>query len=286
MHEGLIDYFAGVLGGVAVCFVGHPFDTVKTRLQTSPNGYYSSTIDCVKKTVRKEGLGGFYSGVMSPLAGQMFFRAFSFFTFHRAVSYLSAEDGISNGQLVAAGGLTGLVISAVETPIDLIKTKLQIQVFASEKAKFNTVRGAIRYFSSTYGTRALWQGWSATAIRNIPANAVFFPVNEILKKRFAKGRGVAVKELELHERLIAGGTGGMCYWVGTYPLDRIKGVVQAQRFQDQISYVSMVRKIYASEGWRGFYVGLGPCAARSAPACAAMFAVVDLTRQSLGGGDH
>ena len=74
----VVDYLAGVAGGVAVCFVGHPFDTIKTRLQTSPSGFYQGTMDCVRKTVRKEGFAGFYSGVMSPLVGQMFFRAFSF----------------------------------------------------------------------------------------------------------------------------------------------------------------------------------------------------------------
>jgi hypothetical protein len=41
---------------------GHPFDTTKTRLQTSPHGFYNGTIDCVKKTLKSEGIGGFYSG--------------------------------------------------------------------------------------------------------------------------------------------------------------------------------------------------------------------------------
>lgn len=57
------DYVAGVAGGVAVVLIGHPFDTVKTRLQTSPRGVYSGTIDCLKKTVRDEGMRGFYSGI-------------------------------------------------------------------------------------------------------------------------------------------------------------------------------------------------------------------------------
>ena len=62
MHALLIEYLAGVAGGIVVVLVGHPFDTTKTRLQTSPYGFYSGTIDCVKKTWRREGVGGFYSG--------------------------------------------------------------------------------------------------------------------------------------------------------------------------------------------------------------------------------
>ena len=57
------DYLAGVAGGVAVVLIGHPFDTVKTRLQTSPSGVYMGTIDCLKQTINNEGVKGFYTGI-------------------------------------------------------------------------------------------------------------------------------------------------------------------------------------------------------------------------------
>jgi len=40
MNGILIDYISGVAGGIAVVLIGHPFDTTKTRLQTSPPGFY------------------------------------------------------------------------------------------------------------------------------------------------------------------------------------------------------------------------------------------------------
>lgn len=63
---------AGTCGGVAVVFVGHPFDTVKVRLQMQPvnQPLYSGMLDCVVKTVRGEGIGGLYKGVTSPILGQ------------------------------------------------------------------------------------------------------------------------------------------------------------------------------------------------------------------------
>ena len=63
MGELAKDYLAGVAGGVAVVLIGHPFDTIKTRLQTSPGGVYNGTIDCVRKTFQQEGSKGFYSGI-------------------------------------------------------------------------------------------------------------------------------------------------------------------------------------------------------------------------------
>ena len=124
MDAFLIDYIAGVAGGVAVVLVGHPFDTTKTRLQTSPKGYYASTFDCLRKTFQKEGVGGFYTGMTSPLLGQMFFRAASFSVFHSSVQLLLSTNSSkeSNGrqsaptvlQLLCAGGTTGAAISIIE----------------------------------------------------------------------------------------------------------------------------------------------------------------------------
>lgn len=65
----LVDIFAGTMGGIAVVLMGHPFDTTKIRLQTAPAGFYKNTMDCVQKTFKWEGIGGFYAGIGSPLAG-------------------------------------------------------------------------------------------------------------------------------------------------------------------------------------------------------------------------
>jgi len=56
---------AGTVAGVAVCIVGHPFDTLKVRLQTQPinNPIYSGLADCFYKTLKWEGISGLYNGV-------------------------------------------------------------------------------------------------------------------------------------------------------------------------------------------------------------------------------
>ena len=50
------DLAAGGVGGVCAVIVGHPFDLVKVRLQTSERGVYSGAVDVVRKTVAREGL--------------------------------------------------------------------------------------------------------------------------------------------------------------------------------------------------------------------------------------
>ena len=51
--------------------VGHPFDTIKVRLQTSEKSQFKGPLDCLLQTVRKEGLRGLYKGATPPLVGWM-----------------------------------------------------------------------------------------------------------------------------------------------------------------------------------------------------------------------
>ena len=68
--QSLRSFAAGGVGGICAVIVGHPFDLVKVRLQTSEKGVYSGAIDVVKKTVAREGLArGLYAGVSAPLVG-------------------------------------------------------------------------------------------------------------------------------------------------------------------------------------------------------------------------
>jgi solute carrier family 25 carnitine/acylcarnitine transporter 20/29 len=68
--QSLRALIAGGVGGVCAVVVGHPFDLVKVRLQTSERGVYTGAMDVVRKTVAKEGLArGLYAGVSAPLVG-------------------------------------------------------------------------------------------------------------------------------------------------------------------------------------------------------------------------
>eukprot|EP00520_Triparma_pacifica_P004397 CAMPEP_0118637786 /NCGR_PEP_ID=MMETSP0785-20121206/3337_1 /TAXON_ID=91992 /ORGANISM="Bolidomonas pacifica, Strain CCMP 1866" /LENGTH=285 /DNA_ID=CAMNT_0006528993 /DNA_START=278 /DNA_END=1134 /DNA_ORIENTATION=- len=225
LGRGLVNYIAGVLGGVTVTLIGHPFDTVKVRLQTQPTGpdaLYKNTLDCVKKTYKGEGFSGFYAGVGSPLMGQMFFRAGSFAAFHEVHSVVQGGSvGMGKYEkLLLSGGVTGAIITLMETPIDIVKTKLQTftmkqKINPTYTAPFHNTTTCIQFLIRKYGVAGLYQASSATMIRNIPANAVFFPVNEIMKDlRVAQmgygggGGSVAQRKAGVRERgwvLLLGG---------------------------------------------------------------------------------
>ena len=61
--------------GVSLVLAGHPFDTIKVRMQTQGQGgaaggsapKFNGVLDCVKTTVANEGVQGLYKGLSTPL---------------------------------------------------------------------------------------------------------------------------------------------------------------------------------------------------------------------------
>ena len=86
MSELAKNFIAGGAGGVSAVLSGHPFDTIKVRLQTMPmptagsKPMYTGMWDCVAKTVKYEGVfRGLYKGMSAPLVGVSPIFALSFF---------------------------------------------------------------------------------------------------------------------------------------------------------------------------------------------------------------
>ena len=154
----LINYISGVAGGIAVVLVGHPFDTTKTRMQTAPPNYYKGVFDTITKTLKHEGPKGFFSGMSSPLFGQMFFRACSFMTFYQTVRTLSESYDLLESDkriLICSGAITGFTISFIETPIDLVKTKLQLTTF-QKNPSYTTFTTCISYIWKKHYWREIY----------------------------------------------------------------------------------------------------------------------------------
>ena len=66
-NNGLADFTAGFLGGAVGKLIDHPFDLIKVRLQVQSSGgsqQFNGAVDCLKQTVRNEGLTGMYKGLV------------------------------------------------------------------------------------------------------------------------------------------------------------------------------------------------------------------------------
>jgi len=132
------DVISGTLGGIGVTFIGHPFDTIKVRLQTqsSKTLVYNGFFDCTRKTILWEGIPGLYKGVSSPLLGQMFFRATLLSTYHLLQRCLATREDIIKRlktlDFYIAGAITGGIVTMIESPIDFFKSQMQVQIIRNK----------------------------------------------------------------------------------------------------------------------------------------------------------
>lgn len=285
------DVFAGTCGGISVTLVGHPFDTLKVRLQTQPTDkpIYAGVIDCAKKTVQWEGLGGLYKGVTSPLAGQMLFRASLFGAFGESKRWLATNaDGsarpLRTSDFYKAGLITGFIAAFTEGPIDFYKSQLQVQIINMKKdpnykPPYTSMVSCVRATVQNNGFRGPFQGLGPTILRNTPANAVYLGNFEVLKRTAASRLGVPQAELPAPYIMGSAALGGISYWLVIFPVDCIKSAMQTDTIiKSQRKYpdvLTTVKLLWAEGGVRRFYKGFTPCLIRAAPANAAMLVTVD-----------
>ncbi|KAF9896630.1 Mitochondrial carrier protein ymc2, partial [Lobosporangium transversale] len=203
------DCASGTIGGFLQVFVGQPFDTVKVRLQTMPAPMpgqaplYSGTLDCVKKTLSKEGIRGFYKGTTTPLVGVGACVSIQFVTLEAMKRYYHDLNGphangfLSNSQLYLAGAASGITNSVVSGPVEHIRTRLQVQTGSagasvkaitgatSEKAAAAAAAAAISAGNSSAANQVIKTAAaeSAAVVPNATKNALYFtgPVDAVQK---------------------------------------------------------------------------------------------------------
>ncbi|KAI9484559.1 mitochondrial carrier domain-containing protein [Zychaea mexicana] len=271
------DFVAGNMSGMAQVIVGQPIDTIKVRLQLD-HTRFNGAWDCAAQTIRKEGFFALYKGMASPLVGIGAVNAVLFAANSSLKKAMQAYPGqtLTIGQIALAGAGAGIVNSALASPVELLKIKLQAQ-YSTEGAtqQFKGPIDCARQLIRNDGFTALFRGMYVTILREIPAYAGFYSGYEIMKRYLTQGQEGDATILQL---MASGSVGGMSYWLASYPLDVVKSVVQNQNGPlPRGLYVTRVMKeIVAREGTRGLFRGLAPAVVRSIPAAGATFTTYEL----------
>lgn len=296
MAEVAKDLTAGTVGGAAQLICGHPFDTIKVKLQSQPAPLpgqlpkYSGAIDAVKQTIAAEGPRGLYKGMGAPLATVAAFNAVLFSVRGQMEALLRSQPGapLSVNQQIVCGAGAGVAVSFLACPTELIKCRLQAQSALAGAASSTAVKYggpmdvAKHVLKSEGGMRGLFKGLVPTLAREVPGNAAMFGVYEALKQFFAGGQDTS--QLGRGSLIVAGGLAGGTFWLSVYPTDVVKSVMQVDDYRNPkfSGSIDAFKKILAAEGVKGLYRGFGPAMARSVPANAACFLAYEVTRSSLG----
>ncbi|KAK3164417.1 hypothetical protein QOZ80_1AG0017800 [Eleusine coracana subsp. coracana] len=258
------EYAAGCAAGIAQVVVGHPFDTVKVKMQahntTAQGKVYKNAFHCTSRILLDEGIRGLYKGASSSFIGIAVESSLFFGSYSQAKQLLqgNSEDGRPQLQvIIPSAACSGALISCILTPTELTKCRMQVQ-------GKNTVL-ATRYSSpldcamktlEAEGLRGIFRGGLATLFR---------------------------ETIDIGIGIMSGGISGWAFWTATLPLDVAKTVIQtaSDRHLSRNPF-QILRMIYRRAGMGGCYAGLGPTLARAFPANAAAIVTWEYSAKILG----
>ena len=167
-----------------------------------------------------------------------------------------------------AGFASGMAQSIISCPMELVKTRSQLQ----GTKVFQVTKNILRQEG---GFRALYRGFTLTTLRDCPAFAVYFASYELLLDLLRHESGKDDELPSTWSLLLSGGLAGAISWLAIYPLDVIKSRVQADQ-----KYPNMrvcLRDMIKNEGFSVLMRGMSPTMLRAFPTNAATFAVVTWT---------
>ncbi|CEM00014.1 unnamed protein product [Vitrella brassicaformis CCMP3155] len=266
---------------MAQTIVGHPFQTLKVRLQTQPSPpRYRNGWDCFKITVKEEGWRGLYKGITPPLLGIGLVNAVLFYAYEtskRSLLFMinKRPDGDPEvWEAALCGSFAGIANSVVSCPVELIMVRLQTQYVTSpDKQLYAGPIDCARQLVQQFGVRGLYKGFAATVIREIPNYMLFFGMYENLKMVVARTTKQRRSELSPPALFLCGGFAGVSAQLAQLPFDRVKNYIQIQSDTNPTykGVIHCFERVLQKEGHLGFYKGVGPVLLRAFPANAACF---------------
>jgi len=263
--------------------------------------YFSGTADAFLKISRTEGISSLWSG-LSPTLVLAVPTTVTYFTMYEQLKVFidsqrraqSAQPSILTSETpkwvsLTAGGLARLAAVTLVSPLELVRTKMQ-----SQKMPWSDVHKCLTELVRAQGIRALWNGYTATLLRDVPFSALYWPLYEQSK---------AIMNLYTSNRdsfLVNFGSGavaGSFASTVTLPFDVIKTIKQIEMGEKDIMAVkpgttrshsiprnkmssslsgrsrgniTIAKELIREQGVRGLFAGIIPRLLKVAPACAIM----------------
>ena len=272
--RGWHEPFAGTVAGISGLSIMFPLDTIKCRLQTRPAEYNNSAILVVRRMVQKEGLLSLYRGLLSPALG---YGAINSTVFGVQSAGSKALKGNNPGRKLAlweelaVGANAGLFSGIVRTPIERVKTVMQIRNSSVTKAPYSNSLVCAADLLRTDGLRTgLFEGLGSTIAREVPQYLFYFVVYEKMKAALKPRIG------EVPSQAIAGGTAGAFTWLPPiFCIDVVKTKLQSAPVGTYSGMIDCFKISLKQEGWPVFFRGTGIALMRAFPLHGTIFVVYE-----------
>ncbi|KAI9354546.1 mitochondrial carrier domain-containing protein [Zopfochytrium polystomum] len=170
----------GMSAGATEALVVVSPDLVKIRLQDKANaGKYKGTSDAFVKIYREEGFRGFWKGLEATALRHIVWNAGYFGVIH-AVKANLPKAKTKNEQLwnnFLAGAIGGTVGTILNTPFDVVKSRVQGQIVGT---KYNWAFPALATITKEEGFSALYKGFVPKVLRLGPGGGILLATFEVV----------------------------------------------------------------------------------------------------------
>lgn len=266
----------GITGGIEIC-ITYPTEYVKTQLQLdqrSATPRFKGIGDVVKQTVKTNGVTGLYRGLSVLIYGSIPKSAVRFGAFEELKRRAVDEKGNLTPSKRLACGLGAGVAEAIfaVTPMETVKVKF-INDQASPNPKYRGFSHGIRSIVAEEGLKGLYQGVTATIMKQGSNQAIRFYVMETLKDWWRGG-----DSSKPVNKAIVGGFGaiaGAASVFGNTPIDVVKTRMQGLEASRYKSTLDCFIQIAKKEGLPAFYKGTVPRLSRVCLDVAITFMIYD-----------
>ncbi len=246
---------AGGITGAIEISITYPTEYTKTVMQLYPEINKKGAIECVRSTVKNQGIFGMYRGYSALLLFSVPKNSVRFGTFnYMKTNVLKDPTKLNN---FTCGLMAGAAESTfVVTPQETLKTKL-IHDKLSENPKYKNLFQGIYKITAENGIAGLYRGYLPTLIKQSTNQGVRFVVFEDSQKYLSN----YIKTKVLCD-VLAGGFAGFCSVMFNNPVDVVKTNMQGLEAAKYGGFLGCFAYIMKHEGVFGFYKGVGPRMAR------------------------
>ncbi|KAL3233823.1 Mitochondrial RNA-splicing protein MRS4 [Nakaseomyces bracarensis] len=181
-HQPLKTAVSGMAATTVADALMNPFDVIKQRMQLNTK---ESVWHVTKNIYKNEGFAAFYYSYPTTLVMNIPFAAFNFAIYESATKFLNPTNDYNPFVHCISGGLSGATCAAITTPLDCIKTVLQVrgsETVSNEVLKqANTFKRAAEAIYQIHGWKGFWRGLKPRVIANMPATAISWTAYECAK---------------------------------------------------------------------------------------------------------
>ena len=230
-----------VFGGLASCVAEaatFPIDTAKTRLQlqgqrSCPEVRYKGMVHCWTRICAEEGFTSLYRGLAPALLRQASYGTIKFGLYYTIKNsfFANKESALKN---VACAVIAGAISSAIASPTDLLKVRLQALNYRNAirgggdepEVKNANVFRQFREIIAQEGVRGLWRGVVPTAQRAAVVAGVQLPVYDAVKMQLLSRR---LMDDGAANHLVSSFCAGLCACAASSPMDVVRTRLMNQR---------------------------------------------------------